>query len=101
MTATVVTPKIKKISLSGYRAFPPYKPKSLDIDLGDTGKNLLLYGENGSGKTSLFRALRDIFDTSSDSRDFASVRNIFQQDEDDSVVISLTSGTPDEYRWED
>jgi|GEM_PF-4988777 hypothetical protein len=37
--------RIKRISVSGYRAFPPYKPKSLEIDLGDTGKNLLLYGE--------------------------------------------------------
>jgi energy-coupling factor transporter ATP-binding protein EcfA2 len=93
-------PRIKKISISGYRAFPPYKPKSLEIDLGDSGKNLLLYGENGSGKTSLFRALRDLFDTSPAARDFAAVRNIFRQDEDDAVVVSLTSGTPSEYRWE-
>jgi energy-coupling factor transporter ATP-binding protein EcfA2 len=93
-------PRIKKISVSGYRAFPPYKPNSLEIDLGDTGKNLLLYGENGSGKTSLFRALRDLFDTSAGTRDYAAVRNIFHQDEDDSVVVALTSGTPDEYRWE-
>ena len=92
--------RIKRISVSGYRAFPPYKPKSLEIDLSDTGKNLLLYGENGSGKTSLFRALRDLFDTSPDVRDYATVRNIFHQDEDDSVVVSLTSGPPDEYRWE-
>lgn len=92
--------RIKKISISGYRAFPPYKPTSLEINLGDTGKNLLLYGENGSGKTSLFRALRDLFDTSPTPRDYATVRNIFHQDEDDSVVVSLTSGTPDEYRWE-
>jgi energy-coupling factor transporter ATP-binding protein EcfA2 len=97
---TPVHQRIKKISVSGYRAFPPYKPTSLEIDLGDTGKNLLLYGENGSGKTSLFRALRDLFDTSSVARDYATVRNIFHQDEDDSVVVSLTSGTPEEYRWE-
>jgi len=92
--------RIKRISVSGYRAFPPYKPKSLEIDLGDTGKNLLLYGENGSGKTSLFRALRDLFDTSLEARDFATVQNIFHQNEDDAVAVALTSGTPDEYRWE-
>ncbi|MBP8963538.1 MAG: AAA family ATPase, partial [Opitutaceae bacterium] len=80
--------------------FPPYKPKSLEIDLSDTGKNLLLYGENGSGKTSLFRALRDLFDTSLEARDFATVQNIFHQNEDDAVAVALTSGTPDEYRWE-
>jgi len=99
-TITAVAPRIRKISVSGYRAFPPYKPKSLEIDLGETGKNLLLYGENGSGKTSLFRALRDLFDTSATAHDYAAVRNIFHQDEDDAVVVSLTFGTPDEYRWE-
>lgn len=93
-------PRIKKISVSGYRAFPPYKPTSLEINLGDTGKNLLLYGENGSGKTSLFRAMRDLFDTGPDARDFATVRNIFQHDEDDAIAVELTSGTPAEYRWE-
>lgn len=93
-------PRIKKISLSGYRAFPPYKPASLEINLGDTGKNLLLYGENGSGKTSLFRALRDLFDTSPDPRDYATVRNIFQTAEDDAIAVELTTGTPSEYRWE-
>lgn len=99
-TLTVARPHIKKISISGYRAFPPYKPRSLEIDLGPVGNNLLLYGENGSGKTSLFRALRDLFDTSSAARDYTAVRNVFHQDEDDSVVVSLTSGTPNEYRWE-
>ena len=89
-TLTAVSPRIKKISVSGYRAFPPYKPKSLEIDLGDTGKNLLLYGENGSGKTSLFRALRDLFDTSATARDYTTVRNIFHQEEDDAIVVSLT-----------
>ncbi len=99
-TLTAVSPRIKKISVSGYRAFPPYKPKSLEIDLGDTGKNLLLYGENGSGKTSLFRALRDLFDTSATARDYTTVRNIFHQEEDDAVVVSLTFGTPGDYHWQ-
>jgi energy-coupling factor transporter ATP-binding protein EcfA2 len=99
-TLTAVAPRIKKISVSGYRAFPPYKPKSLEIDLGDTGKNLLLYGENGSGKTSLFRALRDLFDTSAAERDYSDFRNVFQQSEDDAIAVELTSGTPPEYRWD-
>ncbi len=100
VTAVVVAPRIKKISVSGYRAFPPYKPTSLEIDLGDTGKNLLLYGENGSGKTSLFRVLRDLFDTSPIVRTYEEHRNIFQQDEEDAIVVHLTSGNPSDYRWE-
>jgi energy-coupling factor transporter ATP-binding protein EcfA2 len=99
-TGTVTTPRIKKISLSGFRAFPPYKPKSLEIDLGGSGKNLLLYGENGSGKTSLFRSLRDLFDVSPHPRNYEDCRNIFHQDEDDSIAVELTSGNPSEYRWE-
>jgi energy-coupling factor transporter ATP-binding protein EcfA2 len=99
-TLTAVAPRIKKISLSGFRAFPPYKPNSLTIDLGGSGKNLLLYGENGSGKTSLFRSLRDLFDTSPTARDYETCRNIFHQDEDDAIAVELTSGTPFEYRWE-
>jgi len=47
--------KITKIELQNYRAF--YKKETLELD----GKNILIYGENGSGKTSLFRALEDFF----------------------------------------
>ena len=62
-TSTTPAPqplRIKKISINGYRAFPQYRPHNFEVSLGDDGKNLLLYGENGSGKTSLFKALRDL-----------------------------------------
>jgi len=92
--------RLKKISISGFRAFPPYKPTSFELDLGDTGKNLLLYGENGSGKTSLFRALRDLCDTSDKPRVYAEHQNLFLQSDDDAISLELTSGTPSEFRWE-
>lgn len=97
---TVTRPRIERISISGYRAFPPGSPSSFDIDLGSDGKNLLLFGENGSGKTSLFRAIRDLCDTSSRQRDYAEGQNVFSSADDDSIVIKLTQGTPDEFRWE-
>ncbi len=43
---------ITKIEIEGFKAFP----KNFKLDLG-IGKNLLLYGENGSGKSSLYYAL--------------------------------------------
>ena len=43
---------ISKISIDGFKAFPN-KFEDLNLD----GKNLLLYGENGSGKSSIYYAL--------------------------------------------
>ena len=53
--------KIKTLQFYDYRVFYSEKEEDkpeyfIEID----GKNLLLYGENGSGKTSLFKGLRDI-----------------------------------------
>ena len=49
--------KIKTLSLTDFRAFPGPAPAIFELD----GKNLLVYGENGSGKSSLFHALRGMF----------------------------------------
>lgn len=53
--------KITKITLHNYRAF--YGTHS--IDLSEDGKNLLLYGENGSGKSSLYKGLDTFFTAAS------------------------------------
>jgi ABC-type dipeptide/oligopeptide/nickel transport system ATPase subunit len=42
---------ITKIEIEGFKAFPKY----FSLELGD--KNLLIYGENGSGKSSIYFAL--------------------------------------------
>ena len=49
--------KIKTFSLTDFRAFPGPAPTTFELD----GKSLLVYGENGSGKSSLFHALRGMF----------------------------------------
>ncbi|GAB3740516.1 AAA family ATPase [Spirosoma lituiforme] len=59
--------KISKIRIHNYRAFYPQfdqddQPKPYEIDV--KGKNVLIYGENGAGKTSLFRSLQDFFRSS-------------------------------------
>lgn len=49
--------RITEIKITNYRAFYGEHHIPLDKD----GKNLMLYGENGSGKSSLFTAMKDFF----------------------------------------
>lgn len=46
---------ISRITIDGFKAFP----NSFTLNL-EGGKNLLMYGENGSGKSSIFYALHSI-----------------------------------------
>ena len=48
-------PAINRIHLCGFKAFPN------DFELQLEGKNLLMYGENGSGKSSIYYALHCMF----------------------------------------
>lgn len=68
--------KITKVSFYNYKAFYSTTEDAYTIDLSD-GKNLLIYGENGSGKSSIFDGLRDFFRSSSDSFEFNN--NIFSE----------------------
>lgn len=45
---------ISKITIDGFKAFPDNFPLELE------GKNLLMYGENGSGKSSIYYALHSL-----------------------------------------
>jgi ABC-type uncharacterized transport system fused permease/ATPase subunit len=51
---------ITGITLDNYRAFPNAYAK-IDIP---PGNHLLVYGENGSGKSSLYNGLKDFFHSS-------------------------------------
>lgn len=54
--------RINKITITNYRAFfnEEGEEKKYQINLPN-GENLLVYGENGSGKSSLFKAMQDFF----------------------------------------
>ncbi len=52
--------RITDIHIKNYRAFYGEHHIRLDND----GKNLMVYGENGSGKSSLFTALQDFLKSS-------------------------------------
>lgn len=58
--------KISRIIINNYRAFYNEREESHSkyvINLKE-GKNLLIYGENGSGKSSFYKALNDLFRSS-------------------------------------
>ncbi|MBY5626506.1 AAA family ATPase [Rhizobium leguminosarum] len=54
---TVIPPRIKSFTLCDFRAFAGPEPVTFQLD----GKNLLIYGENGAGKSSVFHALDEFF----------------------------------------
>lgn len=56
---------ITEIILNNYRAFG--KPETIPIP---KGSHLLIYGENGSGKSSIYNGLKDFFASSSDATTF-------------------------------
>ena len=53
----MIMAKINGIVINGFKAFPSLQTLELD------GKHLLMYGENGSGKSSIFYALHCIFNS--------------------------------------
>lgn len=73
--AAVIAPlRIQRIALTDFRAFPGPAPVAFELD----GKNLLVYGENGAGKSSLFHALQDFFSLQP-RRSLAEHKNVFSQ----------------------
>lgn len=83
--------KIKTLTLTDFRAFPGPAPQPFKLD----GKNLLVYGENGAGKSSLFHALRDFF-AFKQTKVLKDHKNVFsrQAEADCKVAVEFTDGTP-------
>ena len=78
--------KLQKLTLCDFRAFPG--PGEYCFDLGNKN-HLLIYGENGSGKTSVFRAIREFFDNRTSALPFLVQKNCFS---DHVASASLTCG---------
>lgn len=77
--------KITKITLNNFQAFKFECP----IDL-PKGKNLLLYGENGTGKSSLFQALNLCL---APVTAIGEHKNIFVSTDDSSVKLEIDDGS--------
>ncbi len=86
--------RITRITLKDFMAFKG----ECTIDL-KAGCNLLLYGENGSGKSSLFQALTCFF---APDTPFGDHKNIFVTTDDGFVKLEIGDGTnPSKtYEWE-
>ena len=70
--------KIEKIKLHNFRFFvDDEEHNSFDIN----GKNMLVYGENGSGKSSLYKAFELLANPNISEEEFAQSINIFKQDD--------------------
>ena len=74
--------RIKRFTITDFRAFPGPAPAVFELD----GKNLLVYGENGAGKSSLFHALQDFFSLQP-SRNLAIHKNVFSGEPDDQCKV--------------
>ncbi len=74
---------ITSILLNNFRAF--YNEEIVDIP---SGNNLLVYGENGSGKSSFFRAVHDFFKSSRTEIDFE--KNSFKTGDNGLIQLTFT-----------
>lgn len=66
--------KIQNITINKYKAFA----KEEKIPIG--GSNVFIYGENGSGKSSFYYALKDFFQSSVENIKMAQLRNFTLSD---------------------
>ena len=86
--------KIDKIQLSNFRFFlDDEKNNTFELD----GKNMLLYGENGSGKSSLYKAFELLSKIGKKSvmDEFESQKNIFKREDDSNfsfIKFNFTNG---------
>lgn len=86
-----VTPlRIKSFTLCDFRAFAGPEPVTFTLD----GKNLLIYGENGAGKSSVFHALDEFFSVArrgpqARKERLLGLKNVFSGQPDAGLKISV------------
>lgn len=86
--------KITQIELNNFRAF--YGDHLIKLK---DGKSLLVLGENGSGKSSLYFALKDFFEAYDKGLDITGTpyRNLFAKANETSVKLQFEDGNT--YEW--
>lgn len=103
VAATAInTPKIKNFTLCDFRAFAGPEPVTFKLD----GKNLLIYGENGAGKSSVFHGLDEFFSAAQPNaqarkKRLAELENIFPNRGKGNVFFEVTfEGDATPVRWD-
>lgn len=83
-------PRIKSFTFCDFRAFAGPEPVTFHLD----GKNLLIYGENGAGKSSVFYALDEFFSVArrgpqARKERLLALKNVFSGQPDTGLKISV------------
>lgn len=81
---TTTVKRVSSIKLHNFRA---YYGEYLPIQL-NAGENMLIYGENGSGKSSLFKALNNYLESSRNANQIFT-KNRLSSNESGEIVISF------------
>jgi energy-coupling factor transporter ATP-binding protein EcfA2 len=82
--------RVTKLEVCDFRGFPG--PGVYAFDFGNA-RNLLVYGENGSGKSSLFRAVQEFFSRKRPAKTFAELKNNAEPSVTDGhVTVHFDSG---------
>jgi hypothetical protein len=85
--------RLEAISLQAFGAFSANER----IPIG--GRNLVIYGENGAGKSSIYRALRDLFARVPSSQSLAKAKHVHDLDDDlvPAVTVEFSKGAAVEW----
>lgn len=75
--------RIQKVIINKYKAFTGKQ------EIPINGKNVFIYGENGSGKSSFYYALKDFFQSSIENIQMSDLRNIFLNDNGNDCSIEI------------
>ena len=84
--------RIQTIEITNYKAFLG----THEIKVG--GKNLFIYGENGSGKSSLYYALKDFFQSTIEDIDLAELENAFVLEDEQGKTAIKVKFKPNPFR---
>lgn len=82
---------ITNIAICNFRAFAT-SPVGEEIEL-PKGENLLVYGENGAGKSSLFLALKCFLESCEKETEFEPYLNLWHKPQDGWVKLTLSDGS--------